>query len=200
MENLAGHRSSVLGAIPGLKQPSQKRFDTLIWDALRSFSQDQPVFVEGESKKIGNVSVPCALIDAMRMSACLNVHLPDDERVALLMEDYDTWVRHGDDFCNRLASLTALKGRCVVENWQAQARSGQWETVVQNLLTHHYDPAYWQSIHRNFVQFKNAKTIAPNDRSMRAMADLAHQLLMSAPDAWHIPQTVGAVPSVTAPG
>lgn len=200
MENLARHRSSVLGAIPGLEQPSQKRFDTLIWDTLRGFSQNQPVFVESESKKIGNVSVPAALIDAMRMSTCLNVLMPDNERVALLMEDYDALVRHVDDFCNRLASLTAIKGRCVVENWQAQARSGQWETVVQDLLTHHYDPAYWQSIDRNFVQFKNAKTIAPNDRSMRAMADLAHQLLMSAPDSWHMPQTVGAEPSATASG
>jgi tRNA 2-selenouridine synthase len=35
LEGLAKHRSSVLGAIPGLAQPSQKRFDTLIWDALR---------------------------------------------------------------------------------------------------------------------------------------------------------------------
>ncbi len=200
MEALAGHRSSVLGAIPGLEQPSQKRFDTLIWDALRNFSQDRPVFVESESKKIGNVSVPAALIDVMRTSACLNVLLPDDERVALLIEDYDTLVRHVDDFCDRLDLLTAIKGRRVVENWQAQARSGQWETVVHNLLTHHYDPAYWRSIHRNFVQFKNSKTIAPNDRSMRAMADLAHQLLMSVSDAWHPPQTVGEEPSAVASG
>jgi rhodanese-related sulfurtransferase len=32
LEDLAKHRSSVLGRIPGQPQPSQKHFDTLVWD------------------------------------------------------------------------------------------------------------------------------------------------------------------------
>ncbi|MFZ3127623.1 MAG: tRNA 2-selenouridine(34) synthase MnmH, partial [Rhodoferax sp.] len=58
LEALANHRSSVLGAIPGQPQPTQKRFDTLIWDTLRQFDSGRPVFVESESKKVGNVAVP----------------------------------------------------------------------------------------------------------------------------------------------
>ena len=46
LEDLACHRSSVLGHIPGQPQPSQKHFDTLIWQALRSFDPSRPVFVE----------------------------------------------------------------------------------------------------------------------------------------------------------
>ena len=37
LEALANHRSSVLGHIPGVPQPSQKAFDSLIWDALQHF-------------------------------------------------------------------------------------------------------------------------------------------------------------------
>lgn len=180
LEALANHRSSVLGAIPGLAQPSQKRFDTLIWDSLRQFDASRPVFVESESKKVGNVAIPATLVQAMRQSPCLNMQLPDAERVALLMEDYDYLVRDVDYFCSRLAVLTALKGRVVVEGWQAQARAGAMAPVVQDLLTSHYDPAYSQSMQRNFVQFKDAKTIAPKDYSMRAMADLAAQILANA--------------------
>ncbi|HMQ71842.1 MAG TPA: tRNA 2-selenouridine(34) synthase MnmH, partial [Rubrivivax sp.] len=33
LEALACHRGSVLGALPGTPQPSQKRFDTLVWQA-----------------------------------------------------------------------------------------------------------------------------------------------------------------------
>jgi len=177
LEALANHRSSVLGAIPGVPQPSQKRFDTLIWDALRQFDPIRPVFVESESKKVGNLSVPTTLVEAMRQSPCLNLQLSDAERVALLMEDYDHLVRDVDFLCDRLAALKELRGRTVVEGWMALARSGQLPQVVQDLLTQHYDPAYMASMQRNFVLFKDSKTIAPEDRSMGAMADLGTQIL-----------------------
>ena len=173
LEALANHRSSVLGAIPGLAQPSQKRFDTLIWEKLHSFNPTRPVFVESESKKVGNLSVPLSLMDAMRNSICLNLQLSDGERVALLMEDYDHLVRNVDYFCDRLAVLIPLKGRGVVETWQAQARAGQFASVVLDLLTQHYDPAYLQSMQRNFAQFVTSENIAPVDRSAGAMTVLA---------------------------
>ncbi len=179
LEALACHRSSVLGAIPGLEQPSQKRFETLIWDALRCFRPDRPVFVESESKKVGNLALPDALVQAMRASACLKLTLPDTERVALLLEDYDYLVRDVDYFCDRLTVLTALKGHVVVDTWQAQARAGQFTAVVQDLLTDHYDPAYLTSMQRNFAQFAVASTIAPSDRSAPAMAQLATEILAS---------------------
>lgn len=177
LEALANHRSSVLGAIPGRPQPSQKRFDTLIWDTLRHFDGKQLVFIESESKKVGNVSVPAALVQAMRQSPCLNLQLSDTERVSLLLEDYNYLVQDVAYFCERLSVLTALKGRVVVEGWQALARSGQFAPVVQDLLVNHYDPAYLQSMQRNFLHFNNSKTIAPDDRSIRAMADLATNIL-----------------------
>ncbi len=177
LEALANHRSSVLGAIPGLPQPTQKRFDTLVWDTLRGFNPGQPVFIESESKKVGNVSLSTTLVDAMRASPCLNLQLPDTERVALLMEDYDYLVRDVAYFCDRLSVLTALKGRVMVEGWQAQAQSGDLAPVVQDLLTNHYDPAYMQSMQRNFVLFEKSKKIAPDDRSMGAMASLARQII-----------------------
>lgn len=71
LEALASHRSSVLGLLPDQPQPSQKQFDTRVWDTLRRFDTAQPVYVESESKKVGNVAVPASLIDAMRASpAC----------------------------------------------------------------------------------------------------------------------------------
>ncbi|PKO62433.1 MAG: tRNA 2-selenouridine(34) synthase MnmH [Betaproteobacteria bacterium HGW-Betaproteobacteria-18] len=177
LEALANHRSSVLGAMPGLAQPTQKRFETLIWDRLRSFDATQPVFIESESKKVGNLSVPTALMEAMRSSPCLNLQLPDAERVALLLEDYDYLTRDVAYFCERLALLTELKGREVVGCWQKLAHEGDFASVVMDLLTQHYDPAYLQSMQRNFVQFGQAKNLNPADRSAPAMTQLAGQLL-----------------------
>ncbi len=182
LEALACHRSSVLGAIPGQAQPTQKRFDTLVWEALRQFDNTRPVYVESESKKVGNVAVPVSLIELMRQSPCLNLVLADTERVALLMEDYDFFVRDVEHFCNRLQVLAEFRGKAVVDGWQAQVRAGQIEPVVQALLTQHYDPVYLESMRRNFKQFEGAKTIAPDDHSVEAMTRLAKQLIEESAD------------------
>ncbi|HEX5697417.1 MAG TPA: tRNA 2-selenouridine(34) synthase MnmH, partial [Rhodoferax sp.] len=176
LEALANHRSSVLGAMPGLAQPTQKRFETLIWDKLRGFDPALPVFVESESKKVGNLSVPTALMDAMRASPCLNLQLSDAQRVALLLEDYAYLTQDVAYFCERLAKLTELKGHAVVERWQTLAQQGDFSSVVMELLIQHYDPAYLQSMQRNFVQFPQAVQLKPTDRSVAAMTKLAGQL------------------------
>jgi len=176
LEALAHHRSSVLGALPGIAQPSQKQFDMRIWNALRSLDPTKPVFVESESKKVGNVAVPEALILAMRSAPCLNLELPLEERVSLLMEDYEHFVLNIDVFCERLETLTPLRGKEVVQRWVQQAQQGQLDTVVRELLISHYDPVYLQSMQRNFAQFDQAQGLTPQNRSQEAMADLAQRL------------------------
>ncbi len=177
LEALANHRSSVLGLIPGVAQPSQKAFDSRIWAALRGFDPARPVYIESESKKVGNVAVPEGLIAAMRSSPCLNVQLAEDERVALLLEDYDFFVRDIEFFCERLVALTEARGKATVQDWQARARSGDVASVVRELLLRHYDPVYLQSMQRNFTQYEKARQLSPNDHSAAAMAALAQSLL-----------------------
>ena len=177
LEHLARHRSSVLGAIPGEPQPSQKRFDTLVWDQMRRFDPARPVFVESESKKVGNVAIHSTLVEAMRRSTCLMLELDLPERVALLLEDYSYFVENPDHFCSRLDALTAQKGKVCIEAWKASVLQGNVASVVRALLVEHYDPVYLQSIERNFSEFGAAQHLRPNDRSAYAMTALARQLL-----------------------
>lgn len=179
LEALANHRSSVLGHIPGLAQPSQKRFDSLVWAALRRFDPARVVYVEAESKKVGNLRVADALIDAMRASPCLDLQLADDERVALLLEDYDFFVTDPAHFCQRLEALTELRGKEVVQGWQQQAMAGDTPAVVLALLQRHYDPMYAASIRRNFKHQADALPCPLQDRSAAALAALATQLIAS---------------------
>jgi len=179
LEALASHRSSVLGFIPGQPQPTQKRFDTLVWEQLRAFDPARPVYVESESKKVGNVAVPDSLMAAMRASPCLRLDLADEERVRLLLEDYDFFSRDRDLFCERLDALTQIRGREQVQAWQAEVRAGRVETVVRELLVKHYDPGYASSTERNFKGFAQAQPIAPRDRTPEAMAELAREMVAS---------------------
>ncbi len=177
LEALACHRSSVLGHIPGVAQPSQKRFDSMVWERLRRFDASRPVFVESESKKVGNLRVPDALIEAMRASPCIDLKLPDEERVALLMEDYDFFVKDPDFFCRRLEALTELRGKAVVSEWIVQVRSGNTPAVVMDLLRQHYDPTYAASIARNYRQHGQAQVCSLSGHSAEAFDQAAAGLL-----------------------
>ena len=151
LEALANHRGSVLGLVPGSRQPSQKEFDTRAWSALRGFDAARDVFVESESKKIGDLRVADALIAAMRAAPCIWLELGLEERTALLLDEYDFFVADSAAFCARLDALRPLRGNDVVARWQDAARSGRAAEVVRELLTEHYDPVYLQSMRRNFA-------------------------------------------------
>jgi tRNA 2-selenouridine synthase len=169
----------VLGLIPGQPQPSQKRFDTLVWQKLRGFDAQRPVYVESESRKVGNLAVAEPLIQAMRASPCLRIDLPDDERVQLLLEDYAFFSRDPELFCERLDALVQLRGREQVQAWQQQVRAGAIEPIVRELLLKHYDPGYAGSTQRNFRQFGEARVLVPRDRTAQAMAEVARELVRS---------------------
>lgn len=176
LEGLASHRSSVLGLIPGQAQPSQKKFDTLIWDAVSRLDRNRWVFVEAESRKVGNLSVPESLMQAMRASPCVRVDASLDMRVELLIQDYPFFVHDIDFLCARLQTLKDLRGKDVVDAWCQSARSGQITELVHQLLVQHYDPGYAHSTQRNYACFEHALQIQLSDLSKAGFTQLAWQV------------------------
>jgi tRNA 2-selenouridine synthase len=111
LEALAKHRGSVLGGLPVEQQPSQKAFETELWHTLTSFDPARPVFVESESRKIGRLQVPTALLARMRSDGRLvMLTMPDDARVQLLVEEYGFFADQLERFCGHLDSLVELRG------------------------------------------------------------------------------------------
>ena len=182
LEALACHRGSVLGPLPGQAQPSQKAFETGLWQALRSLDAARPVFVEGESRTIGRLRVPESLLQCVRTAPCVRLELPLAERVQLLLQDYHHFVSDVESFCERLSALRELRGAAVVEGWQVRARAGALAEVVQELLAQHYDPQYERSMARNFSGFAQAPTLALQDAGAAAMDTAAAGLAGAACD------------------
>jgi tRNA 2-selenouridine synthase len=179
LEAIASHRASVLGVIPGQPQPTQKAFETRLWNTLRRFDPARAVFVEAESKKVGNVTIPDSLIEAMRASPCVRLDLSLPHRVQLLMEDYDYFVKDAAFFCERLDKLIDLKGRALIDEWKARVQAGQTAEVVAELLQKHYDPGYETSTARNFRLYAQAPVLSLAGPEPSAMADAARQWLAS---------------------
>ena len=173
LEGLAAHRGSVLGDLPGRPQPSQKWFESLLRAALAGFDSARSVFVEGESRKIGQLQVPEALIETMRASECVLLEADLGTRVALLMEEYRHFFADPAALGAQLDCLAALHGRARVDEWKALAASAAWPELVERLLVEHYDPAYRRSAQRNFARLGEAavrRVSAPDEPSFERLA------------------------------
>lgn len=179
LEALARHRSSVLGLMPGDHQPSQKAFDTAIWDVLRQLDLSRPVFVESESKKVGNVAIPEALMEAIRQSPCVILELGLEHRIELLMQDYAHFSQDSNSFITRLNTLTQSIGKKQIESWSELVQQAQTPQVVKELLQLHYDPIYVSSSQRNFLQYKNANTYRLEGLEASELARVAGEVALA---------------------
>jgi tRNA 2-selenouridine synthase len=178
LEGLAHHRGSILGGMPGLPQPTQKHFDTRVWQALRGFRIEQPVYVESESAKIGSLRVPEALLDAMHgQGRVVRIHTDDAARIAMLRDDYRDSTQDPEPLCQLLAALVDLRGRERVGQWQTQARAGQWSDLIASLMADHYDPLYERSMRRSYPGLDQAPRVELRSGSPADLAAAAHELM-----------------------
>ncbi|MDQ6685775.1 MAG: tRNA 2-selenouridine(34) synthase MnmH [Pseudomonadota bacterium] len=184
LEALAEHRGSVLGNVPGSPQPTQKQFDTRLWNALRKLDPARPVFVESESRKIGELRLPPALLERMRAAPCIRLDADVAIRADLLLTDYPHFSDDVEAFCACLGALRAHCGGEQVDAWQQAARRGELKDVVEALLALHYDPAYTRSLSRNYPGMaRPLAVLAIGHGGQDALAVAARQAITSAAPA-----------------
>jgi len=176
LENLAAHRGSVLGNLPERPQPSQKMFESLLLKALSAFDCSMEIFVEGESRKIGQRQVPEALIERMRASECVLLQTGIETRVALLLEEYRHFFADPAALGVQLDCLAGLHGRETVGEWKSLAAAGEWRELVARLLEEHYDPAYRRSSAHNFPRLAEARIVHLKSPDQDAFDRLARDI------------------------
>jgi tRNA 2-selenouridine synthase len=176
LEMLARHRGSVLGRLPEQPQPSQKWFDSALLLTLQKFDPDRPVYVEAESSKIGLVTLPPALIAAMHAGSCLLVETPLALRVSGLLEDYKHYVENPEVFIEHLKPLHRFHGTKQLEHWSSLIHQGDFETMVAELLTLHYDPSYFRATSSHYVNLDKAQRVPLVSLSADALKEIAKGL------------------------
>ncbi|MCB1226121.1 MAG: tRNA 2-selenouridine(34) synthase MnmH [Verrucomicrobiales bacterium] len=145
LENLAAHKSSLLGRDPHRPQPAQKGFESALLQTLSQFDPKIPIYVEAESRKIGNLSIPDPLWQNLIASPVAELHLPRDARIHHLLEDYQhfltdpAWRTH---LSQRLDILRQRHSHATVDTWQTAIQEGRWVDLTASLLDLHYDPLY----------------------------------------------------------
>lgn len=140
LEEIANHRGSLFGFLG--KQPSQKKFETKLWEKLRHFDSNQPVFVESESNRIGNVFCPASLWKAIKGATVSEIKMPLESRVQVILQDYPHLLEEPDTVILLIEKLRRLCGNDQVNEWLHLTQKGKWEELIQSLLLRHYDRAY----------------------------------------------------------
>lgn len=176
LEGIAVHRGSIIGAVPGKPQPTQKMFDSRLLRQLAQFDPARPVWVEAESKKIGQVQLPEALLAHMRRGLTITVDATMPQRVQLLREDYSHFEQDPGALIERLSHLRQLIGGQELEAWKTLADNRQVPELFERLMRNHYDPSYRRSILRNYPEIDASPKVVLDDLSLPGLQPVAQMM------------------------
>lgn len=176
LEACARHRGSVLGAWPGVEQPSQTAFETALLHALEPLDIHRTIYVEAESSKIGRLAVPQPLVQRLRASPCIEIAATAPARLDYLLRDY---ANLGDDpalLARQLGVLKELHGKQVITRWQEWAQEGALRPLFTELMALHYDPLYARSQSTHLHQWAARRSLASDDLTAAGIDALAEQV------------------------
>ena len=190
LEGLARHKGSLLGGLPGVQQPSQTAFETAIAAVMEATDLARPLYVEGESRRIGRLNVPMPLVERMRGSPCVEVQAPLAARLDYLLRDYAYLGADPEWLAAQLAVLKPLHGNDTIAAWQAMALARDLPALFAELATRHYDPSYARSQRSHFYRWSERIEVAAPDLSAGGI-DAVAQAVAAIPAAAGLPAEAG---------
>lgn len=140
LEAMANHRGSLFGAMGA--QPAPKAFQTRLAVALAALDPARPVVLEAESAKVGNLTLPHALWQAMSRAPRIALDVPLPERAAYLARAYADVTTDPARLMDTLDRLRPYHAAECIAEWQAMAGAGAFADLAAALMAHHYDPRY----------------------------------------------------------
>lgn len=88
LEALAQHKGSAFGAIATMPQPSNEHFYNLLAIHLHRLDPQQILWVEDESRMIGNINLPTPFYEQMESAACYILVVGIKRRIKRLLAEY----------------------------------------------------------------------------------------------------------------
>ena len=146
LEGLANHRGSAFGALGLQPQPSQKMFDSLLWDRLDRLRDADYLVTEGESLHIGRVQVPKGFHRAMQVEKSIWLNASLEFRTQIILGDYPALDQLREQFEKPILALKERLGKQVVADLLTLLQQSQWEALVRELMIRYYDPLYLHTL------------------------------------------------------
>ena len=142
LEGLARHKGSILGNIPKKFQPTQKYFETLIYEKLIHFHKKKNIWIEAESIKVGKLNVPSLIWKAMPLGKNIKLVSSLDERINYILKDYKYFTNDPDLMKEAIRVLRQIIPREDFQNIELSLKRKDYYDFVKSLIVYHYDKAY----------------------------------------------------------
>jgi len=157
LEGLANHRGSAFGALGLEPQPSQKKFDALLWQRLEQLRDEPYLVTEGESLHIGRLMVPKSFHQAMQTQTSLWLTTSLEIRSQIILEDYPALDQLREQFKKPINALKERLGGAVIAEFLELLDAGEWDKLVRELMVRYYDPLYLHTLpeHRVEIELEN---------------------------------------------
>ncbi|MCZ2256943.1 tRNA 2-selenouridine(34) synthase MnmH [Sporosarcina sp. G11-34] len=140
LEGIAGHRGSIFGQI-GLEPSNQKKFDSLLLKEVSHYENEPFVFIEGESRRIGKVSLPEFLNDKKEKGKQLFINIPIEVRVQNILDDYKPW-ESSKPFKEAFQLIKKRIHTPIARQIESDLENGDFASATKLLLEFYYDPKY----------------------------------------------------------
>ena len=175
LEGLANHKGSLLGKIPDLIQPSQKFFESLIFNKIQNFNLKDKIYIEAESSKIGNIHIPKSIWKKMIKSPRIEISANVELRTKFLVSDYD-YMCNDPTLINPI--IKGLKNRLskkLFDEWTNLIDKKKWFDLTKSFLENHYDPSYSSNTIKN--DRKVIKKITATSLNYSDIKDITKKIL-----------------------
>lgn len=151
LEGLAGHRGSIFGHI-GVEPRKQKKFDSLLVHELEKVKHEPFVFIEGESRRIGNVAMPEFIFNKKQNGKQIVFELPMAARVKTILEDYEPW-KTPELFTEAFQIISKRVPADVAKQVELDLVGEDYASVTKLLLENYYDARYDHSVNTDGRDF-----------------------------------------------
>lgn len=141
LEGCANHRGSLLGSVGIGKCNSQKAFESLVYEQLKERNGNL-VFVEGESKRIGNIIIPDCIYNKMRESKRILVKGDLDYRAKNIIEEYTSGQKWKEEVVQSLNNLRKYISEENIARYLKMVEKGEILDLTKELMVKYYDPMY----------------------------------------------------------
>ena len=149
LENLANHKGSLLGKIPGLKQPSQKLFESKLYHQIKQLDLRKNVYIEAESSKIGNIHIPKTIWAKMIVSPRIEIEADLELRSSFLLKDYRYMCENPELIKPIIYGLKNRLSKKLINDWLELITKKLWLDLTKSFLENHYDPSYSSNTIKN---------------------------------------------------
>ena len=154
--------------MPGLEKPSQKLFESKLFNKLKKLNLQKNIYVEAESSKIGNVHIPKSIWAKMIISPRVEIKADLKLRANFLVKDYDYMCDNPDLIYPLLSGLKKRLSKKLIDSWKDLILKKKWEELTESFLQNHYDPSYSSNTIKNdrkIIKLINAKSLSHSEIS-----------------------------------